>query len=328
MTGRPHVVAPRRWRDRYTCCARHLDRGAFLVTCVPTVLGRRSVPAPAAAVVEVSASGARWCGRGGGPGDDATPRPLRDVEPAGPAAADRPGSPARPRRGPGSPAGNDCSRHRWNDVRVRRPDREETIVALPPDDVVVAALRAGDEAMFAALLDTWSRGMLRVARSYVSTADSAEEVVQDAWLAVIGSIDGFEGRSSLKTWIFRIVVNTAKKRGVRESRTVPWSTAFDHDAAPLDGQARADPGPPGPWPTPEGEALAAEVRAEIAAAVAGLPTRQRDVMILRDMEGCTSDEVCEILDLTPANQRVLLHRARTAVRGRLADYFATVKRSE
>jgi RNA polymerase sigma-70 factor (ECF subfamily) len=203
-------------------------------------------------------------------------------------------------------------------------------VALPPDDVVVAALRAGDEAMFAALLDTWSRGMLRVARSYVSTADSAEEVVQDTWLAVIGAIDAFEGRSSLKTWIFRIVVNTARKRGVRESRTVPWSTAFEHDAAPPDVLSRAADAPesPVPWPTPEGEALAAEIREVVVAALTGLPVRQRSVIVLRDMEGCTSDEVCEILDLTPANQRVLLHRARAAVRSRLADYFATVKRSE
>jgi RNA polymerase sigma-70 factor (ECF subfamily) len=203
-------------------------------------------------------------------------------------------------------------------------------VALPPDDVVVAALRAGDEAMFAALLDTWSRGMLRVARSYVSTADSAEEVVQDTWLAVIGAIDAFEGRSSLKTWIFRIVVNTARKRGVRESRTVPWSTAFEHDAAPPDVLSRAADAPesPVPWPTPEGEALAAEIREVVVAALTGLPVRQRSVIVLRDMEGCTSDEVCEILDLTQANQRVLLHRARAAVRSRLADYFATVKRSE
>ncbi|MFC6086611.1 RNA polymerase sigma factor [Sphaerisporangium aureirubrum] len=205
-------------------------------------------------------------------------------------------------------------------------------MALPPDDVVVAALRAGDETMFAALLDTWSRGMLRVARTYVSTADSAEEVVQDTWLAVIGAIDAFEGRSSLKTWIFRIVVNTAMKRGVRESRTVPWSTAFEHDAAPPDmpllTPGASGAGPPVPRHTPEGEALAAEFRAEVAAALAGLPARQRSVIVLRDMEGCTSDEVCEILDLTPANQRVLLHRARVAVRGRLADYVATVKRSE
>jgi DNA-directed RNA polymerase specialized sigma24 family protein len=104
---------------------------------------------------------------------------------------------------------------------------------LPPDDVVVAALRAGDEAMFATLLDTWSRGMLWLARSHVSTNDSAEEVVQDTWLAVIKGIDGFEGRSSVKTWIYRILVNTARKRGVRENRTVPWSSVFEQERPTL-----------------------------------------------------------------------------------------------
>jgi RNA polymerase sigma factor (sigma-70 family) len=205
---------------------------------------------------------------------------------------------------------------------------------LPPDEVVVTALRAGDEEMFAALLDTWSRGMLRVARSYVSTDQSAEEVVQDTWLAVIDGIDGFEQRSSIKTWVYRILVNTAKKRGVRESRTLPWST-FGADGEPYEPGPRAlgplpggwsDPG--GVWPTPEGEALAAEVRTLIADALARLPPRQRVVITLRDVEGCTSDEVCEILEISAANQRVLLHRARTAVRGWLADYYESVKQPE
>ncbi|SDH10608.1 RNA polymerase sigma factor [Nonomuraea jiangxiensis] len=200
---------------------------------------------------------------------------------------------------------------------------------LPPDDVVVTALRAGDEAMFATLLDTWSGGMLRVARSYVSTDHSAEEVVQDTWLAVIGGIDGFEGRSSVKTWVYRILVNTAKKRGVRESRTLPWS-AFEQDGVPVtefgtgDGWKEAA----AVWPSPEGEALASEVRRLIAEALGRLPPRQRIVITLRDVEGCTSDEVCEILEISAANQRVLLHRARTTVRGRLAGYFESVKQPE
>ncbi|MFD1938183.1 MULTISPECIES: RNA polymerase sigma factor [Nonomuraea] len=201
---------------------------------------------------------------------------------------------------------------------------------LPPDDVVVTALRAGDEAMFAVLLDTWSGGLLRVARSYVSTDHSAEEVVQDTWLAVIGGIDCFEGRSSVKTWVYRILVNTAKKRGVRESRTLPWS-AFEQDG----GSAGLGPVPPGgwkevpaAWPTPEGEALASEVRELIAEALTRLPPRQRIVITLRDVEGCTSDEVCEILEISAANQRVLLHRARATVRDRLADYFEFVKQPE
>ncbi|MCG5218158.1 sigma-70 family RNA polymerase sigma factor [Streptosporangium sp. KLBMP 9127] len=210
-------------------------------------------------------------------------------------------------------------------------------MGLPPDDVVVAALRTGDEAMFVTLLDTWSRGMLRLARSYVSTNDSAEEVVQDTWLAVIGAIDGFEGRSSVKTWVYRILINTAKKRQLRESRTVPWSSAFERDGEQgLDGSRFHDADSPSPgqwkqfpaaWPAPEGEILASEARIQIAAALAELPVRQRAVITLRDVEGCTSEEVCEILDISQSNQRVLLHRARTAVRGRLEDYFDTVRRS-
>ncbi|GHH72357.1 RNA polymerase sigma24 factor [Streptosporangium violaceochromogenes] len=208
---------------------------------------------------------------------------------------------------------------------------------LPPDDIVVAALRAGDEAMFAALLDSWARGMLWLARSHVSTNDSAEEVVQDTWLAVIRGIDGFEGRSSVKTWVYRILVNTARKRGMRENRTVPWSSAFAGGEKPFpDGsrlQGADDPLPgfwkdiPALWPTPEGEVLAAEVREQITTALAGLPPRQRAVITLRDVEGCTSEEVCEILDVSAANQRVLLHRARVVVRGRLEEYFETVRRS-
>ncbi|MFB9962312.1 RNA polymerase sigma factor [Sinosporangium siamense] len=213
---------------------------------------------------------------------------------------------------------------------------------LPPDDVVVAGLRSGDEELFARLLDEWSPGMLRVAGSYLSTRASAEEVVQETWLAVIAGIDGFEGRSSVKTWIYRILANTAKKRQARESRTIPWSSAFDgapeHDGAPaadrpdrrFHGAGGPSPGawrePPARWPTPEGEALAAETRDRLAAALAELPPRQRTVITLRDVEGCTSEEVCEILAISAANQRVLLHRARASVRGRLSDYFQVAAR--
>jgi len=212
-------------------------------------------------------------------------------------------------------------------------DREEATVTLPPDDDVIAALRAGDETAFATLLGTWSRGMLRVARAYVSTPEIAEEVVQDTWLAVIGAIDGFEGRSSLKTWIFRILVNTARKRGVRESRTVPWSSVFvpeqaagEPPAAHRDAPER-DGGPLAGADAPEGEVLASEAREQIWLALADLPPRQRSVLVLRDVEGCTAEEVCEILGLSPANQRVLLHRARAAVRRRLAGYFEAVRPS-
>jgi RNA polymerase sigma-70 factor (ECF subfamily) len=205
---------------------------------------------------------------------------------------------------------------------------------LPPDDALVAGLRAGDEATFGRLLDAWSRSMARLARCYVSTQDSAEEVVQDTWLAVIQSVDKFEGRSSLKTWIYRILVNTAKNRGIREKRTVPWSGLLptDEDHGPTVDPARfqdangAYPGHwrdfPAPWPTPEGAVLAGEIRQVIDEVLDTLPARQRTVLTLRDVDGHDSEEVCAMLEITAANQRVLLHRARAAVRARLEIYFA------
>lgn len=206
--------------------------------------------------------------------------------------------------------------------------------ALPPDTVLVDRLRAGDDAAFAALLDAWSSGMHRVARGFVATADSAAEVVQDTWLAVIQGLPGFEGRSSLKTWVYRILVNTARRRGGRESRTVPWSSLTADDEGPtVDPSRFRGPGQPyeghwidwpPPWPGPEDATLAAEVRARAAAAVAALPDRQRVVITLRDVEGYEPAEVCEILEISAANQRVLLHRARAYVRGRLEAYFAEV----
>lgn len=174
--------------------------------------------------------------------------------------------------------------------------------------------------------------MLLVARAFVSTEASAEEVVQDTWLAVIRGIEGFEGRSSLRTWVYRILVNTAKTRGVREHRIVPWSSlAGDEDRGPTVDPALfrdADDQYPGGWRTfprewqsSEGDALAGELRAMVRVAFDALPDRQRVVITLRDVMGHSSDEVCQILDISGANQRVLLHRARAAVRTRLAPYL-------
>ncbi len=203
--------------------------------------------------------------------------------------------------------------------------------------MLVARLRDGDEAAFALLLGSWSAGMVRLARSFVSTTDSAAEVVQETWLAVIAGIGKFEGRSSLKTWVYRILVNTAKRRGMRESRTVPWSSLLPigEDEGPTVDPARfRGPGEPyeghwrefpAPWPSPEQEALAGEIRTRVAAAVGRLPERQRLVITLRDVEGYGSDEVCSILDISAANQRVLLHRARAFVRGELEAYFAAAE---
>jgi RNA polymerase sigma-70 factor (ECF subfamily) len=202
---------------------------------------------------------------------------------------------------------------------------------LPPDTELVARLRARDEAAFALVLDAWSGGMARVARSIVSTQASADEVVQDTWLAVIQGVAAFEGRSSLKTWVYRILVNTAKRRAMREGRHISWSPVAGEDDVPTVDPARfGGPGDrfpghwlesPAPWPSPEQDMLAVEVRERVEAALGELPERQRVVITLRDVEGYGSDEVSSILELSAANQRVLLHRARAFVRGKLEEYF-------
>jgi RNA polymerase sigma-70 factor (ECF subfamily) len=203
----------------------------------------------------------------------------------------------------------------------------------PEDSDTVAALRAGDEATFARLVAGWSRSMLMLARNFVSTDASAEEVVQDTWLAVIKGIDKFEGRSSLRTWVYRILINTAKRRGERESRTLPWTTVAGEDGPSLDPalfQSAGEPNPggwraaPSAWPADvgvEGSVLAGEVRQEVREAIDRLPDRQRIVVTLRDLLGYSSEEVADLLELSAINQRVLLHRARTAVRSDLASYL-------
>lgn len=209
---------------------------------------------------------------------------------------------------------------------------------LPPDADLVARLRDKDEAAFALVLEAWSGGMRRVARSIVSTNASAEEVVQDAWLAVIRAIETFEARSSLKTWVYRILVNTAKRRSIREGRQVAWSPVPGEDDTPtVDPRRFGGPGDrfpghwlefPMPWPSPEQDTLAGEVHAQVKAALAELPERQRIVITLRDVEGYGSDEVSSILQISAANQRVLLHRARAFVRARLEEYFVAAAASD
>ena len=183
------------------------------------------------------------------------------------------------------------------------------------DDAIVAGVRSGDEAVFAELLNDWSRSMLLLARSFVSTDATAEEVVQDTWLAVIRGIDRFEGRSSLRTWVYRILVNIAKKRGTRESRTLPWSSVG------LDPSVRWLSCTP-QCRSAEGMVLDGEVRTQVVAAMRDLPARQRLVITLRDVMGHDSEEVCHMLEITAVNQRVLLHRARAGVRTHLAPYLA------
>lgn len=196
------------------------------------------------------------------------------------------------------------------------------------DAVVVARLRARDEAMFAALIDAWSPGMLRAARAYVTDDHAAQDVVQEAWLGVLRGIDAFQERCSVRTWVYRILVNKAKTRGVRDARTIPGLGEEDGPTVdPARFRGAHDPYPghwrssPAAWPAPEDGVVAAETRRRLAAALAGLPARQRVVVTLRDVAGHSSDEVCELLAISAANQRVLLHRGRAALRAALEQHW-------
>jgi RNA polymerase sigma-70 factor (ECF subfamily) len=200
------------------------------------------------------------------------------------------------------------------------------------DEHLVDGLRARDEAACAALVREYGAGMLRVAQMYVSTRSVAEEVVQEAWLAVLKGIGRFEGRSSLKTWIFRIVANTAKTRGVREARSTPFSSLAGNEGdptVPADrflGAGERYPGhwavPPASWAgIPDERLLVTETMEVIRREIERLPPSQRAVLTLRDLEGLTADEVCNALDLTETNGRVLLHRARAKVRAALEEYL-------
>jgi RNA polymerase sigma-70 factor, ECF subfamily len=209
----------------------------------------------------------------------------------------------------------------------------------PPDEIeLVAALRRGDEAAFMALVERYQAMMVRVALMYVADRSAAEEVVQEAWLGVLRGLDRFQGRSSLRTWIFRIVTNRAKTRGVREQRTIPFSAladAGDDADEPAVDPARFYPPEhqgrgwwvsyPARWDgLPESRLLAEETRAQVAAAITALPPNQRAVIALRDVEGWSSEEVCNILGISETNQRVLLHRARSKARSALERYLTEV----
>ena len=177
--------------------------------------------------------------------------------------------------------------------------------------------------------------MVRLARTYVPTTAVAEEVVQDTWLAVLRGVDRFEGRSSLKTWIFRILMNQAMTRGQRERRSVPFSALFDPTKDPdepaVDPDRFRGPGEqsPGGWRefpnrwegAPEDRLLSGETLSEVGKAIETLPPSQREVIILRDVEGWSAQEVCESLRVSEGNQRVLLHRARSRVRRELARHI-------
>jgi len=199
-----------------------------------------------------------------------------------------------------------------------------------PDDAnLVARLLAGEEQAFVTLIDTYHARLLRLALGFVADRSVAEEVVQDTWAGVMAALPSFERRASLKTWIFRILVNRARTRGVREKRTVPFSALEDPDDAGRQAHAaRFDGGgswlePPRPWDdeTPERLLLRRETMAILRQAIDALPPGQRAVIVLRDIEGVSSEEVCNILDITETNQRVLLHRARVRLRAALEGHL-------
>lgn len=196
------------------------------------------------------------------------------------------------------------------------------------DRATVAALRRGDESAFTSLVEQHNSALQRLAVTYVRDASTAQEVVQETWIGLLQSLDRFEERSSLKTWLFRILVNCARARARKEARTLPFSQAFPdeggtaHSVEPygfypgwlpsLGGHWRK---PPIRWENePEDRMLAAEIRVAIQRCIDALPPRQREVILLRDVAGCPSEEVCNVLGISDTNQRVLLHRARSSVR--------------
>jgi RNA polymerase sigma-70 factor, ECF subfamily len=208
------------------------------------------------------------------------------------------------------------------------PSRE----VVSADEQIVAALRAGDEDAFRHLFERNHAKMKRVARGYVDSDAVAEEVVQETWMAVVAGIDRFQGRSAFGTWMFSILTNQAKTHHTRERRAVPLSSfAADDESAPVLDADRfqtdddAWPGhwatPPRPWQKPERRLLSLETRAQLRHALDQLPERQRVIVGLRDVEGVSAEEVCELLDLSQENQRVLLHRGRARLRAELEQYF-------
>lgn len=199
---------------------------------------------------------------------------------------------------------------------------------LPPDDQLIPLLRAGDEGAFAALLGAWTPSLRRVARGFVKTDALADEVVQETWIGVVRGLARFEGRSSLKTWVFTILANRARTRGVREARSLPLSALAGKDEdGPVDVERFAARGgwaePPWVWRAASAESIvrtreSAEV---LQAALDALPPRQRQVVVLRDLEGVSSPDVCNLLEVSESNQRVLLHRGRSKLRAALEAHY-------
>jgi RNA polymerase sigma-70 factor, ECF subfamily len=219
-------------------------------------------------------------------------------------------------------------------VRGSGTDGVDAVAVEDAETELLSRLRAGDDAVFSQLVAEWSPAMLRLARSFVSSNQSAEDAVQDAWLGVLNGLSRFEGRSSLRTWTFSILVNRAKSRGVREGRTVASPVIADDDS----DQPTVDParfqgpggdypghwtstGAPVAWHQPERRALGYEVIALVERVLNDLPPRQRAVVTMRDVQGLSAEEACTVLEISAENQRVLLHRGRAALRAALEQYY-------
>lgn len=215
------------------------------------------------------------------------------------------------------------------ELSARARQDADSSSADPADAALVKRLLDGDEAAFNGLVEQYHGRLLRLALAFVSDRASAEEVVQDTWLAILTGLRSFQGRSALKTWIFSILTNRAKTRGQRDKRTVPFSALSGQHSQedPAVSPSRFTPSgrwsaPPEQWDrdTPERLLLRRETRALIEQTIAGLPPGQRAVVTLRDVEGLDATEACNILEISETNQRVLLHRARARVRTALEQH--------
>ena len=215
---------------------------------------------------------------------------------------------------------------------------DTNVVASAADLALVERLRAGDETTFMMLVEEHQATMLRIARMHVSSRAVAEEVVQEAWLGIVKGLDGFRGRSSLRTWMYRIVTNVAKTRGQREGRSIPFSALAGDEGEPAVDPAwffgATEPSPggwrrfPDAWhEIPEDRLIGHETLARIGSAIEALPPLQAEVIRMRDVLGMSSEEVRNALDLSETNQRVLLHRARSRVR-RALDAYLMEERNE
>jgi RNA polymerase sigma-70 factor (ECF subfamily) len=224
---------------------------------------------------------------------------------------------------------------RRSDVQSSATWSTATLVITRDDDQLLAAVREGDEQSFVTLVERYHSSLVRLARVYVN-ASAADDVVQDTWIGVMQGLPKFESRASFKTWLFRILVNRARTRAVRDSRTIPMSwfvqeeTQVQEYAVDPARFRAAEDRYPGHWllkpsadEIPEERLLASELNKVVRTALRALPPAQAEVVRLRDVEGLMSEDVCKLLDLTEGNQRVLLHRGRSRIRSALEAYLTT-----